>query len=114
MTKTELLLQQVLFQCRGIEIEVSKISDSLVLNKEILNIEEFCRYTGMSKATAYKLTGNSLIKHFKPTGSLIFFRKVDVDNFLLQNPVLPAEKISDIVTDHIIRKSSKKLIKRKS
>lgn len=114
MEKTELLLEKILAQCRETNLKVQEISNILELDKQLLNVNDFCKYTGMSKATVYRLTAKGLVKHFKPTGSLIYFKRSDVDNFLQQNPVQPVENISDMAAGFIIRKAGRKLTKRKN
>lgn len=60
--------------------------DLLKSQKEILNIQELCAYTGLSKNYVYKLTAAGALPHSKPFGKLIFFRKKDIDDFMLKNP----------------------------
>lgn len=60
--------------------------DLLKSQKDILNIQELCAYTGLSKNYVYKLTATGVLPHSKPFGKLIFFRKKDIDDFMLKNP----------------------------
>ncbi|MCX6154921.1 MAG: helix-turn-helix domain-containing protein [Candidatus Kapabacteria bacterium] len=62
------------------------MTNTLHTEKEMLSFKEFLTYTGYSKHQAYKLTSTGRIKHFKPTGKVIFFKKSDVDEFLQTNP----------------------------
>ncbi len=63
------------------------------LNKEILTLEEACLYMGISKSTMYKLTSQSkTITFYKPTGKLIYFKRKDLDEFMLQNQNLSIDK----------------------
>jgi len=83
--------------------------EALLLNqKQILNIEEFCRYTGFSKSFAYKLTSSRRIPFSCPNGKLIFFKKPDVDNFLLSNPTSSIEDIDQQAIDYVTCNSSLK------
>ncbi|MCX6155446.1 MAG: DNA-binding protein [Candidatus Kapabacteria bacterium] len=61
--------------------------------KEVLNFSEFLSYTGFSKGYAYKLTSLCKIPHSKPSGKLIFFKKSDVDSWLMRNPVKTTKQI---------------------
>jgi len=63
------------------------IRDQLYLNKKVFNIEDLERYTGLSKSKIYKLSRLNLI----PKGSndnirQLFFKKEDIDNWLLGEP----------------------------
>ncbi|TKC01397.1 helix-turn-helix transcriptional regulator [Pedobacter cryotolerans] len=83
--------------------------EALLLNqKQILNIDEFCRYTGFSKSFAYKLTSAKRLPFSCPNGKLIFFRKPDVDNFLLANPVSSTDDINQQAIDYVNNISSQK------
>jgi excisionase family DNA binding protein len=56
------------------------------LGKTIFNLDQFCEYTGLSKQTAYKLTGKGLVPHSK-RGKRLYFSKAEIDVWLLQNRV---------------------------
>lgn len=66
--------------------KLQQIEEQLSLSKPIFTMVEFCKYTGLSKSTAYKLTSSRKIPFSQPNGKLIFFRKTDIDNWLLSNP----------------------------
>lgn len=53
--------------------------------KEIMTMDDVAIYTGQSKSTIYKLTSSNLIPHYKPTGKLIYFKKSEIDAWLLTN-----------------------------
>lgn len=67
--------------------ELREIKNLLALQKEILTLDEFCSYAGISKHQAYHLTSENKIRFYRPHGKLIYFDKEDVKEFLLQNPV---------------------------
>lgn len=66
---------------------VSNAVSILSFSKEVFTLEEAALYMGISSATLRHYTAESRIKHYKPTGKLIYFRKEEVIAFLLQNPV---------------------------
>lgn len=61
------------------------IINYLFLLKTIYSFEEGCKYCGISKSKMYKHTSSNNIPFFKPEGKLIFFKKEDLDNWLLRN-----------------------------
>ena len=67
--------------------ELREIRKLLALQKEILTLEEFSTYAGISKNQAYHLTSKKKVPHFRPVGKMIYFRKEDVIEFLSQNPI---------------------------
>lgn len=69
--------------------------DLLKCQKPVLNMDELCLYLGMSKNYVYKLTSNNILPYSKPFGKLIFFKRADVDEFMLRNPVMPTMTIAE-------------------
>lgn len=59
--------------------------DQSLLNKSIFNIDEVSIYTGLKKLYIYKLTSKSEIPHYKPNGKNVFFKKEEIDAWLLRN-----------------------------
>lgn len=64
--------------------ELKEIKQLLTLKKEVLTLEEFCAYAGISKHQAYHLTSKGKIKFYRPFGKMIYFDTADVKEFLLQ------------------------------
>lgn len=57
------------------------------LNKEIFNFKEACKFLGYSKSYLYKQTHLRKIPHYKPNGKKLYFKKVDLESYLLRNRV---------------------------
>ncbi|WP_034886087.1 helix-turn-helix domain-containing protein [Gillisia sp. JM1] len=69
-------------------VEIKKILLNQQLNsKEILNSKEASYYLGISLNSLYQLTSTGKLTHYKPTGKLIYFKKQDLDAFLLKNKI---------------------------
>lgn len=69
-----------------IEITVNQ-QNNLSSNKDVLGIVDSADYLGISKSALYKLTSKKVIPFFKPSGKLIYFNRVDLDKWMLQNRV---------------------------
>jgi len=54
------------------------------MEKNILNLSEAAEFTGLSKSSMYKLTHYRKIEHYKPNGKNIYFKKEDLESFLLK------------------------------
>lgn len=52
--------------------------------KTIFNLEEFCQYCNISRQTGYKLTSAGSVP-FSRRGKRLYFSKVEIDTWLLQN-----------------------------
>lgn len=78
-----------------------------VLIKDIFNFSEACLYMGIKKSTLYKLTSARKITHYCPQGKLIYFKKSDLDQFLLKNKLETVEEINFKAKQFINLKSRK-------
>ena len=67
-----------------------------------LSLTEAAAYLGISKSHLYQLTSKGLIAHYKPNGKKIYFRKEDLDAYLLRNRRAAAEEIEATATSHIV------------
>lgn len=59
-----------------------------------MTMDEASKYLSMSKSRLYMLTSKALIPHFKPTGKRCYFKKEDLDAFLMRNRITPREEIA--------------------
>ena len=57
----------------------------LLPQKEIMSFNEAVSYLDVSKSFLYKLTSTNKISFSKPNNKLIYFQRVDLDNWMLQN-----------------------------
>lgn len=64
----------------------------LTLSKTVLNREEVCKLTGLSKSTIYKLTHFGRIPFYKKAKHL-FFDRVEVENWLKSNKGYSAKEV---------------------
>ncbi|NLV18649.1 MAG: helix-turn-helix domain-containing protein [Bacteroidetes bacterium] len=60
------------------------IEAHLLAKKTVLNIDEVCRFTGLSKSHVYKLTCYHKIPFFKKSKHL-FFDRIEVENWLMSS-----------------------------
>lgn len=72
-------------------------------NKDVLTLEEACSFCGISKSYMYKLTSAQQIPHFKPRDRLIYFKKSDLESWLLQNRVSTKKEIDSQATLYTIK-----------
>lgn len=67
------------------------------MDKNVLTMDEACAYAGISKSTMYKLTMNRKIRHFKPSGRRIYFKKEDLEEYLTSNSITTIDNIKEDV-----------------
>ena len=53
--------------------------------KTILTLEEVAKYTNYSKSYVYKLTSKGDIPYYKPNGKQLYFKRTEIDEWLLTN-----------------------------
>jgi excisionase family DNA binding protein len=68
-----------------------------VAQKNVFTLDDFCTYTGYSKSWAYKLTSGRKLPYFQPEGKAIYFRREDVEAFLLRNPIKSKKQLEDVL-----------------
>jgi excisionase family DNA binding protein len=59
------------------------IHDHLLTQKAALSFDEAVQYMNVSPSQLYKLTCKRIIPAFKPGGKLLFFKRADLDNWML-------------------------------
>jgi excisionase family DNA binding protein len=65
------------------------LAEQVTLTKKVLNLKEAARYLDLSESAVYRLTSERRINFFKPEGKKIFFRREDLENWMLSNPIPP-------------------------
>lgn len=57
----------------------------MISNKEVLTSDEASMYMGISKSYLYKLTMRNEIPHYKPLGKMCYFKREELEKWLLKN-----------------------------
>ena len=70
-----------------------------------LSAPEAAAYINCSLSHLYKLTSSRQIAFFKPAGKKIYFRKEDLDAYMLQGRVRPMDEIDQEAIDYVTLKS---------
>jgi len=85
--------------------KLSKI-ESLYLQQpeQILSFNETCSFLGYSKSYLYKLTHSRQIPHYKPNGKKLYFKRCDLEAWLLRNRVKTADEIEQEAIDYVAKK----------
>lgn len=89
-----LQIQEKLF---NIENSLSKLNLAV---KTILSTEEAAEFLGIKPSYLYKLTSCKKIRYFKPQGKLLYFKKEDLETFLLRNPSETIKEEDSIQQNH--------------
>jgi len=77
-------------------------------DKCIYTFQEGCNYCGISASFMYRQTSKGNIRFYKPEGKIIYFKKEDLDNWMLRNPQSTNEEQQEIANFYSFnRKKSK-------
>lgn len=79
-----------------------------ICRKEVLTAKECATYVGISLSTLYKWMFNRQIPYFKPCGKLVFFNRVEVENWLQSNRYATQEEIAVKADEYIQTKKGGK------
>lgn len=63
----------------------SKLDEQNLLQKTVLNFNDACKYIDASPSHLYKLTSTKKIPHFCPQGKKLYFKRVELDDWLQRN-----------------------------
>lgn len=63
------------------------LKQNLISQKEILTAEEVAAYTGLKVRYIHNLVSLQAIPHYKPRGKMLYFKKEEINNWLLKGRV---------------------------
>lgn len=79
-------------------------TSELITHKQILSFKEAVSYLDVSKSFLYKLTSKKEIKFSKPNGGKIYFKKADLDEWMLQNTSITKSELREGMSNYLNRK----------
>tara|TARA_R110002072_G_scaffold7503_2_gene40614 strand:- start:368782 stop:369054 length:273 start_codon:yes stop_codon:yes gene_type:complete len=71
--------------------------------KPVLTFEEACKYCGVSASSMYKHTSSNRIAFYKPEGKLIYFKREELDEWMLRNRQSTDEELAQIATSYTVK-----------
>jgi len=71
---------------------------------DVLSFKEACNYLNLSSSYLYKLTHTRRIPHYKPNGKMLYFKKSDLEAWLLRNRVKTADEIEQEAIEYVVKK----------
>lgn len=70
---------------RQLSKQLERIEKAVLLrSKDVLTIEECSMLTGMTVGSLYRRTSNGEIPYYKPMGGKIYFRKEEIERWMLR------------------------------
>lgn len=84
-------------------MDINRIEESS-FQKNVLTLNEVANYTGFSKSYLYKLTSARKIPHYCPTGKVLFFNKIEIENWLQENRISTISEIQKEAVSYCLKK----------
>lgn len=72
---------------------LTRIQHLQAANKLLLNLDEAANYLSVSRSYLYKLTSQRKLSYYCPSGKLIYFKREDLDNWVLNMKKASREEI---------------------
>jgi len=85
----------------------SKLEEQNLLQKTVLNFSETCKYLDVSESHLYKLTSTKQIPHFCPQGKKLYFKRIELDDWLQRNRQSSTDEIDKLATEYILKNKRK-------
>lgn len=96
------------FSKRLDEIE-ALLKKQYALTKEILTLKEAADYLNLSKSAIYKLTSKKEIPYYNPGGKKIFFKRTELENWVLTSKSISVDEVDDEIISYLSRTQKSKL-----
>ncbi|MDX7856369.1 helix-turn-helix domain-containing protein [Aeromonas caviae] len=77
--------------------------------KEVLSAEECAELLGVSVSYVYRLTSEKRLPHYKPQGKKIYFKRVELLDWLLSHRISPDAELTEHVTKRVRQASHGRL-----
>jgi excisionase family DNA binding protein len=74
-----------------------------LLQKQVLNFQETAQFLEISHSHLYKLTSTNVVPFYKPTGKKLYFKRDELEKFLLQNRSTTVDEIETQTANYLIK-----------
>lgn len=75
--------------------------------KKVLNFNEASQYLDLSKSHLYKLTSARAISFYRPNGKLLYFKRKELDDWLLRNRSKSVHDLDQLTDNYLIQQKRK-------
>jgi len=82
-------------------VKLESIEKLLLTQKNVLNFSEVKLYTNLSESYLYELTSSGGIPCYKPNGKQLYFKKQEIEDWLLSNRKTTNIEIDELASSHI-------------
>jgi len=90
-----------------IQNELTEIKELLkkqiIQQKEFLTIKETVEFLNLSTSRLHKMTADKEIPHYKPVGKIIYLRRQELEQWIINSRVIPTDDFYDETEAHLSR-----------
>jgi excisionase family DNA binding protein len=84
--------------------QFNELKAMLLAQKSILTFAEACTFTGIAASYMYKLTSTGGVPCYSPKGKLLYFDRIELENWCKQNPKTTSEDIEQKAIQYVAQK----------
>ena len=88
-------------QIEDLKLKIENIEKLFLTQKNVLNFSELKLYTNLSESYLYELTSTGGIPCYKPNGKKLYFKKQEIEDWLLSNRKATNIEIDELASSHI-------------
>ena len=84
-----------------LKVKIENIENLFLTQKNVLNFSELKLYTNLSESYLYELTSSGGIPCYKPNGKKLYFKKQEIEDWLLSNRKATNIELDELASSHI-------------
>jgi excisionase family DNA binding protein len=88
-------------QIEDLKVKIESIEKLFLTQKNVLNFSELKLYTNLSESYLYELTSSGGIPCYKPNGKKLYFKKQEIEDWLLSNRKATNIELDELASSHI-------------
>ena len=88
-------------QIEDLKVKIENIENLFLTQKNVLNFSELKLYTNLSESYLYELTSSGGIPCYKPNGKKLYFKKQEIEDWLLSNRKATNIELDELASTHI-------------
>ena len=88
-------------QIEDLKVKIENIEKLFLTQKNVLNFSEVKLYTNLSESYLYELTSSGGIPCYKPNGKKLYFKKQEIEDWLLSNRKATNIELDELASSHI-------------
>ena len=79
-----------------------ELAELKIIKKDVLNFDEACKYLSVGSSHLYKLTSTHKIPCYQPNGKKLYFRRNELDDWVLRNRKTANDEIMQLATQYLM------------